>query len=159
MMPYGKCIECNHNSNNNCLIYNGPPSNPNRSYSCAYYVKKQTHLQNERGQNMKKGDVVQINDCSWARTAKNGKLVSPNGVYGVHCIVVEINCKFPFSLPRFVEQSPTYNNTVIQVIDTGEVIFIEQRFLKPVTRKITFDDGKVVELSEQSYQNLRKQLL
>ena len=87
---------------------------------------------------MKKGDVVVINDGSWSRVIRDNKLS-----YGAtsdryradmdrdyvrkQYVIVETGCSFPNT-----GSSSTFNNTVIQAIDSGKVVFIEERFLRLV---------------------------
>ena len=111
---------------------------------------------------MKKGDVVEINDWSYAKVISNGEL---NDIgypeFTGNCIIIETNCKFPASKRQATATSlipASYNNTVIQAIDTGDIIFIEERFLRPATHKITIDN-KTIEISHESYKSFKKQLL
>lgn len=125
-------------------------------------ITLQTHMNLERGQNMKKGDVVVAYDLSWAQAVKNGKLVSPSR--DVHCrvgrgapaVIVETGCRFP--LTDCSQPDDEYNDTVIQVINTGEVIFTQLEFLQPAKRKITVD-GKTVEISHESFEAFKKQFI
>lgn len=109
----------------------------------------------ERKTMIKKGDKVKIQDLSYSRTVRDNELKRPKeGLRGEFAIVVETGCKFPNTGSFFGE----FNNTIIQVIDTGGVIFICDNQLGPATRTIEFD-GKKIELSEKSYNNFKKQFL
>lgn len=122
-------------------------------------IMLQTYLQIERGQNMKVGDRVIARDLSYAKAVEDGKLVGcQRGLYkdlgATPAIVVAMNCK----LPNESYQQNHLNDTIVQVISTNEIVFIHGGFLQPVVRNITID-GQIVELSEQSYQNLKKQFI
>jgi len=112
---------------------------------------------------LKKGDLVWIKDLSYSRIVKNGKLRPPHFEYAAYgqennkqFIVVEINCKFPKTSVWLDDNE--YNDTVIQCVETNEVIFIQKRSLQPVKHKIIIND-KTVEISQESFLNLKKQLL
>lgn len=90
---------------------------------------------------MKKGDIVTIKDGSWTRSVVNGKLVSEFLNYGREkgkkYVIIETNCIFPNTgSGQFGCTPPTYNNTVIQAIDSGKVVFIEERFLRLAPKSI-----------------------
>lgn len=133
-----------------------------QNLATAYGMGKRLHELLERGQNMKKGDVVIIDDWSYSKIVVNGKFVSPplrlrscGGWIDGRCVVVEVNCTLPITNTYGL---PEYNDTIIQMLNTNEVIFIEQRFLKPITHTLTID-GKTVKLSHESYENLKAQLI
>ena len=84
---------------------------------------------------MKKGDVVTITDGSYTRSVVNGKLCHESlncGVeQGKHYVVIEIGCSFPLRSDCFCSQPDEYrNDTIIQAVDSGKVVFIHRRFLK-----------------------------
>jgi hypothetical protein len=124
---------------------------------------------------MKKGDVVVINDGSWSRVIKDNKLIhGPGGdKYRVdrdhnyirkQYVIIETGCSFPNT-----GSSNTFNNTVIQAIDSGKVVFIEERFLKlvpPPTHEVVVDiifhsgygiGGKIVEISDKLYEKIKNE--
>jgi hypothetical protein len=108
---------------------------------------------------MKKGDLVVIDDLSYSRMVKDGKLVSPPTNFlrrhiNKKFIIVEIGCRFPKTSQW---SDVDCNNTVIQAINTDEVVFIEERFLVPAKHQITID-GKTIEVSHESYLELKKSL-
>lgn len=127
---------------------------------------------------MKKGDVVVIDDGSWSRTIKDNKLVhGPGGDKQTlsknrkQYVIIETGCSFPntgnkgYSYPTLMPA--TFNNTVIQAIDSGKVVFIEERFLKlvPPKHKILVDvifhpgygmGGQVIEISDKLYQEIKR---
>lgn len=86
---------------------------------------------------MKKGDVVTVNDFSYSKIIENGKL--DNNFHAFHpaarkqFVIVELDCVFPRT-----NQWPdtNYNDTVIQAVDSSEVVFIERRFLHSVAKLI-----------------------
>lgn len=122
---------------------------------------------------MKKGDIVVINDGSWSKTIKDNKLVSgPGGdkykakrehnYVRKQYVIVETGCSFPNT------GSPnTFNNTVIQAIDSGKMIFTEERFLGlvPLKHKVMVDVrqdsgwmyGQIVEISDELYQEIKRE--
>lgn len=113
---------------------------------------------------MKKGDIVTIKDSSWTRSVVDGKLVhellNHSFEYGKKYTVVETGCMFPNTGSRghcFSRTPPTFNNTVIQAVNSGEVVFVEERFLESTTHTLVID-GESVELSHESYLNLKEQL-
>jgi len=84
---------------------------------------------------MKKGDIVTITDGSYTRSVVNGKLCHELLNCGVeqdkHYVVIEIRCSFPLKSDCFCPQPNRYrNDTVIQAVDSGKVMFIHGRFLK-----------------------------
>lgn len=115
---------------------------------------------------MKKGDVVIITDGSWTRSIVGGKLVeeflNDGDEKGKQYIVIETGCSFPKT-----GSLRTFNNTVIQAIDSDKVVFIEERFLElvPPKHKIIIDitvtrlggiRGNVVEISDKLYQEIKR---
>lgn len=108
---------------------------------------------------MKKGDLVVVCDPSYSRMVKNGKLVRTHSFFLRHSnkqfVVVETNCCFPQTAPW--PDADCRNDTVIQAVDTDEVIFIPSRFLRPVKHTIEID-GKAVVISHESYEALKKSL-
>ena len=108
---------------------------------------------------MKKGDRVVISDGSWTMSIIGGKVVheflNHGGVQGKHYVVVETDCSFP--LQDFHQPEQWRNDTVIQD-DGGKVVFIHGGFLRAATHTITID-GKTIELSHESFLNLKEQLV
>lgn len=118
---------------------------------------------------MKKGDTVIINDGSYTRSIINGKLVHESLAHdskrGIEYVVIEINCSFP--LQETWQTLGYRNNTVIQAIKTGKVVFIHHRFLRPVlpVHNIMIDiehvvsgfcaAGTVVEISDELYKKIK----
>ena len=95
---------------------------------------------------MKKGDKIVINDGSWSRTVRDNKLSGgPGGdrYTGIkdsdrkQYMIIETGCSFPNTGSR-----NTFNNTVIQAVDSGKVVFIEERFLELVKsiREVTMTE-------------------
>lgn len=89
---------------------------------------------------MKKGDVVTITDGSYTKSVVAGKLVGESLNYrdekGKHYIVIETECSFPLEL-GFSRQPDDYrNDTVIQAVKSGKVVFIHRRFLCPAIKPI-----------------------
>ena len=120
---------------------------------------------------MNKGDIVMIDDGSYSKTIKDNKLVhGPGGDRYVQDVVrkqytiIETGCNFPKTGSR----TNTFNNIVIQAIDSGKVVFIEERFLCPVppTHKVMIDIihfggyrgtvGHVVEISDKLYKEIKQ---
>lgn len=121
---------------------------------------------------MKKGDIVTIEDGSFVRSVIGGKLVHERLAHGKeigkHYVVVETGCKFPNTGSRgylYPYAPPTFNNTVIQALDSGKVVFIEECFLQVAKpkRKIIVDvdntycvvTGEMVEVSDDLYQKIK----
>ncbi|HEB27934.1 MAG TPA: hypothetical protein ENI05_09200 [Porticoccus sp.] len=110
---------------------------------------------------MKKGDLVTICDGSWTASVVDGKLIHESLVYGHNagkrCVVIETGCSFPL-----VGDQPFKfrNDTVVQQCESGKVVFIYSRFLKSIPQMHTIIiDGKAIELSHESFLNLKEQLL
>jgi len=110
---------------------------------------------------MKKGDRVVIRDGSWTQSVMDGRLVRESLNYGPaqgrHYAVVETGCRFPLD-SRWAPQPEAYrNNTVIQDVENGKVVFIHDRFLRPATHIIVID-GKTIEVSDESFKALKQSL-
>ncbi|KKM95467.1 hypothetical protein LCGC14_1187970 [marine sediment metagenome] len=111
---------------------------------------------------MKKGDTVVIIDGSFTRSVVDGELIKEYLNCGVekdlHYMVIEINCRFPKTSKYSFYTN--YNNTVIQAVDSGKVVFIEACFLRvqPPEHHITVGDFSLV-LSDEEYAELKEQLL
>ena len=120
---------------------------------------------------MKKSDVVTIHDGSWTRSVVNGKLVREYLAYGdgkdKQYKIVETGCSFPNTGSLYgLNGKPSFNNTVIQAIDSDKVVFIEERFLKlvPPKHKIMIDIdyqgpcvyGNVIEISDKLYKEIKR---
>ena len=102
---------------------------------------------------MKRGDIVTIMHESWStRSIINGKLINE---WTLCCntdknqdneyIVIETDCTFPNTGSQLPVNKPTCNNTVIQNIISGKVVFIEERFLRlkhsaPLIREVTMSE-------------------
>ena len=120
---------------------------------------------------MKKGDVVVINDGSWTRSIVDGKLIHESlnfrAEVGKKYIIIETGCSFPNTGSLYgLNNRPSFNNTVIQAIDSGKVVFIEEHFLKlvPPTHRIMIDvesdgclvTGNYVEISDKLYKEIKR---
>lgn len=117
---------------------------------------------------MKKGDIVTIRDNSWAQDIVNGRLIeeslniNPEGSDKQY-VVIETGCMFP----RHGTQKRSFNDTVIQALDFGKVVFIEERFLREIKpkHKIMVDvrhvncaiSGEFVEVSDDCYQKIKRE--
>jgi len=85
---------------------------------------------------MKNGDIVKVEDGSFSRSVINGELIHELLNYGSECgkeyVIIEIGCKLPVEKTRadstFTPVS--FNNTVIQAIESGKVVFITECFLR-----------------------------
>lgn len=125
---------------------------------------------------MKKGDIVTIEDGSYTRSVIDGKLVEEflacGDEKGKQYVVIETDCKFPAvngtQARDFSHCSASFNNMVIQAIDSGKVVFIEERFLKLVEQthivmvdliQITYSSigGETVEISDELYREILRQ--
>ena len=119
---------------------------------------------------MKKGDRIIIKDSSYSKVVTNHGLESSYGD-GKICdirkkqgIIVETSCSFP-DRHEYQTQIHTYNDTVV-VLDSGEIVFIEERFLSPMlpTHKVMVDIrqdggwmyGQIVEISDELYKQIKK---
>lgn len=116
---------------------------------------------------MKKGDVVVIKDGSYSRSLIDRKLVHEVKHWrSEQFVIIEVNCKFPTIDEYQVMYQLTFNNTVIQAIDSDKVVFIEERFLRPVppTHKVIVDVrqdggwmyGQIIEISDELYKQIKK---
>ena len=108
---------------------------------------------------MKKGDLVVIHDRSYSRVVRNGTMLNGGECLpyrdGTQFVVIETGCRFPRT-SRY--PGDNYNDTAIQGINAGEVVFIEESFLRPIKHTITIDD-RTVEISHESFLSLKKQLI
>lgn len=115
---------------------------------------------------MRKGDIVTIQDTSYSRTIVNGKLNEYNrSLRYKQCVVLEVDCVFPKTSPW---DGDNHNNTIVQVIDSGKVVFIEECFLSlvPPKHKIMIDvvqcgcvtdlSGPIVEISDKLYREIKR---
>ena len=120
---------------------------------------------------MKKGDVVTIEDSSYTKSVIDGELVHEYlTMQNKQYKVVETGCSFPAESNQawsFSCTPSTFNNTVIQAIDSGKVVFIEERFLKlvPPTHVVMIDitfcsgygvNGQTCEISDELYKQIKK---
>ena len=119
---------------------------------------------------MKKGDVVTIRDGSYTKSVVNGELIHEHlAIQSKQYKVVETGCSFPAKGNQAYDSDgycgPSFNNTVIQAVDSGKVVFIEERFLrlaKP-THKVMIDVrqdggwtyGQIVEISDELYKQIK----
>ena len=113
---------------------------------------------------MKKGDIVMVNDYSWAKEVVNGKLkdVRIRDCADKKYTIIEIDCKFPL---HDGQRERYRSDTIIQAI-SGEVIFIHGTFLcsVPPTHKVMIDVvwnncvtcGEVVEISDKLYKEIKQ---
>lgn len=124
---------------------------------------------------MKKGDIVTIKDGSWTRSVVEGKLIAESLAYGnekgKQYVVIETECKFPAERNQARNATyspPSFNNTVVQALDSGKVVFIEERFLRQVRPthtvmvdliQITYSSigGETVEISDELYREILRQ--
>ena len=111
---------------------------------------------------MKKGDKVKIRDFSYSQCVVGCKLQDYNGLFGDakgEFVVVEVDCKFPQTVNQkyWYPDGKEYNDTVLQSIQSGRVVFIEERFLVPAQHTITID-GKEITISHEFYQALKRSL-
>lgn len=121
---------------------------------------------------MKQGDVVTVRDGSYSWSIINGKSIHEIGVWlpDEKFTVIEAGCKFPVIDPWQNRYEPVlrFNNTVIQAIDSGKVVFIEERFLKlvPPKHKVMLVEkmvrnhavaGTFVEISDKLYQEIKRE--
>lgn len=122
---------------------------------------------------MKKGDKVVINDGSFSKQVKNNELShGPGGdryradrernYIRKQYVVIETGCIFPNTGAR-----NTFNNTIIWAIDSGKIVFIEERFLQLMPPKhkviidIAYNDctmfGETVKISDKLYQEIKRE--
>ncbi len=116
---------------------------------------------------MKKGDIVVINDSSWTKTIKDNKLVNgPGSDAHKQYIVIETGCSFPLYDGVSHQKDKHRSDTVIQAVDSGEIVFIFENFLEPVppTHKVMVDVrqdggwmyGQIVEISDKLYKEIKR---
>lgn len=117
-----------------------------------------------KGTEMKKGDVVMIGDTSYSRVVGNRNLEEHNKHLKYRkCVILELDCVFPKTSPW---GGGNYNDTIVQFCETGQIMFIEERFLKLVlpTHKVMIDVeqisyaicGNIVEISDKLYQEIKR---
>jgi len=113
---------------------------------------------------MKRDDIVTIQDTSYSTSVVDEKLTySGRRLRYKRCKVIEVGCTFPKTSKW---DGDNVNNTIIQVIETGQVVFIEERFLRPVppTHKVMVDIrqdggwmyGQVIEISDKLYKEIKR---
>ena len=90
------------------------------------------------------------------RVNENGFLTSNSCGFRQLAIVVAIDCV----LPTYMADARPMNNTIVQLCETKELIFIHTNCLEPADKKIElryFCDGKDVtdSISDETKQNLR----
>ena len=116
---------------------------------------------------LKRGDVVTIGDNSFTRSIVNGKLIHENFSYDKQYVVVEVDCAFPVHDQFQSAGIASFNNTVIQAVDSDKVVFIEERFLVlvPPKHKVLLVEkivrnhavsGKFVEISDKLYKEIKR---
>ena len=108
---------------------------------------------------LKEGDTVLVKDFSYSRFVVNGELV-PSCVVGLsrmedEFVIVDMDIKTNPVTYQIVCKS--CNNVIIQSVENSIVGFIEERFLVPGKHQISVD-GKTIEISHESFLNLKKQL-
>ena len=114
---------------------------------------------------IQKGDLVTVEDWSYSRFIINGRLFS-HAEADVHYKLDKETHQFKVIDVNIITHPVGYqhdklgecNNTIIQSMETGIVGFIEERFLQLVTKHQIVIDGKTIEISHESYVNLKKQL-
>lgn len=107
----------------------------------------------------KVGDKVRVEDSSYSKVV--GTYGLEDGYDGFRVrnqqgVIIEMNCKFP-NPDKFQNIYGVFNNTIVRLL-TNEIVLTEERFLAPTTHTIVID-GKTVELSHESYKNLKEQLV
>jgi len=126
---------------------------------------------------LNKGDKVVIEDGSWTQSVVNEKLVCELLNYGHEegkdYTVIETGCSFPLTRGRFSSTQPEKyrNDTVIQAVDSGKVVFIHGRFLRqvlpthtvmidmrPTSCSAVLETGQTVEVSDELYQEIKRSL-
>jgi len=114
---------------------------------------------------IKKGDTVTIRDASYMRGIRDGKLVAPRHldlsiIMRLQYTVVETGCAFPFV--DDIQTKEYQNDTILVGIEgdmTGKVLFICSQLLVIKDRTHTiYIDNKRIEVSHESFLNLKKQL-
>ena len=118
---------------------------------------------------MKQGDIVQITDGSYTRSIVGGKLIKEflnyrhnnddyGPVKGRKYVVVKMDFRFP--ILNSCQPEKYRNDTIIQDTLSGKVVFIYHGFLKVTYPKHTIIiDGRIIELSSESFKNLKEQLI
>lgn len=117
---------------------------------------------------MKKGDIVIVRDSSYSKVVTKHGLEDGYGgtrVRGRQCVIIELDCRFP-NPHQYQVKNNEYNNTVIRIIETDEIVFIDEQFLKPAIHKVMIDlkqgdsiiilSGKIVEISDELYQEIKR---
>lgn len=114
---------------------------------------------------MKKGDVVKIQDTSYSTSVIDGKLEYPGrSLKYKQCTVIELGCIFPRTS---CWDGDNVNDTIIQVCETGQIIFIEERFLElmPPRHRVMIDiigireggfGGRMIEISDKLYKEIKR---
>lgn len=122
---------------------------------------------------MKKGDIVTINDGSYPMSVIDGKMTYELLDYGdaqdEQYKIIEIGCVLPaggFQARECLGIPGSFNDTVIQAIDSGKVVFVEERFLElvPPTHKVMIDMiqkgcclyGDTIKISDKLYQEIKR---
>jgi hypothetical protein len=137
-------------------------------YRCGEYWPTKEQAQavldklNSKGTEMKKGDRVRIKDFSYARCVVGLSLHVYSPTFDDDArgefVVIEVGCKFPkVSSTQGSVFGSSYNNTVLQSVQSGQVVFIEERFLVPAQHTIVID-GKEITISHESYRALKDNL-
>lgn len=121
---------------------------------------------------MKKGDIVMIVDGSYSKVVTSRGLENGYGDGKVLDIrtkqgtIIETGCEFP-NRHKYQVCGRTFNNTIV-VLDSGEIVLIEERFLKLVLpeHKIMIGVtvtrlggiyGNIVEISDKLYQEIKRE--
>lgn len=120
---------------------------------------------------MKKGDKVTITDASYSRSIIDKKLIGEwlnfGDEKGKQYVIIETDCRFPRDdVKDRYRNYGTFNNTVIQAVDSGKVVFIEECFLEPVlpTHKVMVDmvlrpgyvGGEIIKISDKLYKEIKR---
>ena len=108
---------------------------------------------------IKRGDVVVITDGSYTESVIDGALRHESLNHGANknrpYKVVETDCSFPI---HDIWQPNNYqNDTVIQDVQSGKVVFIHHRLLALTECEIIID-GKAVKVSSEICLRLRREL-
>lgn len=103
-----------------------------------------------KGNEMKKGDLVVVKDYSYSRSIERGRLSDDFHAAHPKCrenfVIVETNCVFPRTSRHI---GTNHNNTVIQSVDSGLVVLIEERFLRLKDRPIPIREVTMAEVCAQ----------
>ena len=76
---------------------------------------------------MKEGTIVNANDGSYSvRVGKNGLECTGNICLKQKYILIAVNCDLPSDCPK------ERNNVVMKDLDTGDILFAQERFLMPI---------------------------